>query len=852
MKITHIVGAVSLALAVIACGNSSDKKTPLSITKDSVQGIYIKTGYGEAYQIDKKKYSAYQYNQNGCIRTNTGPREELFEDVSDLKSSLDLKTISYRNTKYSTLARNYLDKHNALPAACNAAFESPDMEPKTNFDYFWHAMNDHYAFFAERNINWQSAYDTYAGQVSDDTSDEELLEIFSKMISPFNDAHLWVLDKEGNRAESGHPSRIEQIASHIELIYNVSSEEYLTQLINTQYQIFNHYIQPSTYQQAGGTEESPAIHWGISKDNVGFIFFAETAGFSGENIEHVEKEVDASKAVFDRMMKQLANTDAIIIDNRFNLGGADDVAVAFASHFAKKKEKVLTKYARNKLGTSVKQSFELVPHSTPYTNPVYLVNSELTTSAAEIFSLMLEQLSQVTVLGTASSGALSDILNFSLPNGWLVGLSNEVYENQRGEIFENKGIPADIGTPIYSSSAAALMRQESYDKALKLLNKPVNSQGNQTVLENAIVEGMNNNAYPGLAIALVKNGDIVYAKGFGRAGSDEMEVEKSVTADTAFNLGSTSKLFVGTSAALLHQQNLLALDDQVAQKLGYELSAPEHFNKPITIQHLLTHTSGILDSNFYDCGYYLDEDKSSLTNLISGEEVCPDPVTTNTSEYLQSYLTQGGQYYSEENYITEQQFSPGIISIYSNVATATTAQVLENISGESFPQLSKRLIFTPLNMDNTAWFKQDLGEDTLVATRYAWLDGEYQAIPDFSLATYADGGLKSSAADLANFAIEVLKKENHVLSDSAKQIMLTPLYENASTYGMEGIGFNWLMDGDYFGHSGSDPGTASSFILNREKGIGIILLSNGDDDQTHFQQAWQKIHLAASDYLESL
>ena len=73
-----------------------------------------------------------------------------------------------------------------------------------------------------------------------------------------------------------------------------------------------------------------------------------------------------------------------------------------------------------------------------------LLTSKLTGSAAEILTMALRELSQVTVMGEATSGGLSDILSFKFPNGWGLGLSHQTYRTMDGDLFEAVGIPPDV------------------------------------------------------------------------------------------------------------------------------------------------------------------------------------------------------------------------------------------------------------------------------------------------------------------------------------------------------------------------------------------------------------------------
>jgi C-terminal processing protease CtpA/Prc len=72
-----------------------------------------------------------------------------------------------------------------------------------------------------------------------------------------------------------------------------------------------------------------------------------------------------------------------------------------------------------------------------------------TASAAEVFAIPMHRLPQVTVIGERTAGILSDILQKPLPNGWFVGLSNEVYLDAQGVSFEGTGLTPDIEVPVF-------------------------------------------------------------------------------------------------------------------------------------------------------------------------------------------------------------------------------------------------------------------------------------------------------------------------------------------------------------------------------------------------------------------
>ena len=113
------------------------------------------------------------------------------------------------------------------------------------------------------------------------------------------------------------------------------------------------------------------------------------------------------------------------------------------NHFAQRKQDVFTKKGRNGDGYTRTLHATVEPSAQRFTGKVYVLTSVETASAAEIMSLAARAMPNVTLIGTATEGIFSDILEKKLPNGWEYGLSNEVYETMDGFDFESLGVPPD-------------------------------------------------------------------------------------------------------------------------------------------------------------------------------------------------------------------------------------------------------------------------------------------------------------------------------------------------------------------------------------------------------------------------
>jgi CubicO group peptidase (beta-lactamase class C family) len=171
---------------------------------------------------------------------------------------------------------------------------------------------------------------------------------------------------------------------------------------------------------------------------------------------------------------------------------------------------------------------------------------------------------------------------------------------------------------------------------------------------------------PGCALGVMKDGQLVYARGYGMA---NLEHAIPISSKTVFDIGSTSKQFTAASIVLLAEQGKLSLDDTV-RKFVPEL--PD-YGKPITIRHLLHHTSGIRD--------YL-----TLMSLAGTDF---DGVTTD-DDALRLIVRQKAL-----------NFAPGDEHLYSNSGYFLLSVIVKRASGKSLRQFAEENIFAPLGMKHT-------------------------------------------------------------------------------------------------------------------------------------------------------
>lgn len=263
--------------------------------------------------------------------------------------------------------------------------EDEPNDPENNFELFWQDFDAHYGLFTVRGWDWDSIYTQYRGQVTPQTSDEELFEVFRQMVEYLDDSHTFVYwpGRDFFSGNSAEDERLEaefslpQILELVEIVDSSSAEGY--------------------------------IYGNLRGRNIGYLHLA------GIDIEDL--------AFGDRLLADIGHQEAIIIDLRNNTGGDDNVGAALAGRFADRTELAYTVQERNGPehdDFAGKTEYFLRQQGTEqFTKPVILLTDKITVSAAEVMLIYFKMLPQVTQIGTHTSGDFSDTgMRRFLPNGF--------------------------------------------------------------------------------------------------------------------------------------------------------------------------------------------------------------------------------------------------------------------------------------------------------------------------------------------------------------------------------------------------------------------------------------------------
>jgi CubicO group peptidase (beta-lactamase class C family) len=304
---------------------------------------------------------------------------------------------------------------------------------------------------------------------------------------------------------------------------------------------------------------------------------------------------------------------------------------------------------------------------------------------------------------------------------------------------------------------------------------------------------------PGVSIAVIHQGKIEWARGFGVRSVGG----PPVTADTMFQAGSISKPLAAMAALHLVQQGRLSLDTEVNTYLtSWKFpSDPAAAGKPITLRELLTHTAGTTVHGFP--GYASNEPVPTLVQVLNGEKPANTPAIRSEG-------------------------APGVNWKYSGGGYTIMQQVLIDVTKEPFPKLLHDSVLAPIGMSHST-YEQPLPQSfqRFAATPYRGdgkpVEGGAHTYPEMAAA-----GLWTTPTDLAQYSIEVGQslqgKANHVLSADMTRQMLTP---GIGHWGL-GLEIGGSDANPYFSHGGANEGFRNIFLAYEKSGDGAVVMTSGD------------------------
>lgn len=353
-----------------------------------------------------------------------------------------------------------------------------------------------------------------------------------------------------------------------------------------------------------------------------------------------------------------------------------------------------------------------------------------------------------------------------------------------------------FGQSVSSPRGDSVGAQEHLQKVISCLPPPVIIKGDKPSC-TALSQRMSELHVPGVSIAVIHNGSIEWARGFGVM----KEGGGPVTENTLFQAGSISKPVAAMAALYQVQKGTLSLDADVNSELiSWKVPESSAANgKPVTLRELLTHTAGINVHGFP--GYGASDPVPTLIQVLNGDKPANTPPIRVESE-------------------------PGSKWNYSGGGYVVMQQLLLDTTKEPFPKLMHDTVLAPIGMTHST-YEQPLPNDLRAGAAIPYqsdgdpVRGGAHTYPEMTAA-----GLWTTSPDLARYCIEIERslqgKGNHVLSPKFTLEMLTP---GKGNWGL-GLEIGGSSDDHYFSHGGVNAGFEDLFVAYEKHGDGAVVLTN--------------------------
>jgi Periplasmic protease len=309
---------------------------------------------------------------------------------------------------------------------------APESVYTSNFEALWQNFDRYYVFFNYKNIDWTATHAVYRPLFEKVDTNADFITLLTTMLTPLKDVHVWIKKSNGQFIQPYFPS------------YTVN----WNQIVWNKYMSMNHWHQ-----------ESSAWGW-FKKDSIGYI---EISSWDQNTISIQE---------FDSVLDSLQSCKGIIFDIRMNGGGYGPLAGSIGGRFVT--GTFSCGYIQYRNGVRHTDFSQIQPLEYPqrggwqFTKQVILLIGRGCYSTSEIFAAGMTKLNNCITVGDTTGGGLSNGQQFSLPDGTIYSISNQLIFDTDHKIVEGNGIPPQIIVG-WNTAEVAKGNDPIFDYAFNLL-----------------------------------------------------------------------------------------------------------------------------------------------------------------------------------------------------------------------------------------------------------------------------------------------------------------------------------------------------------------------------------------------
>ena len=346
---------------------------------------------------------------------------------------------------------------------------------------------------------------------------------------------------------------------------------------------------------------------------------------------------------------------------------------------------------------------------------------------------------------------------------------------------------------------------------------------NYKKIDQFILNKMESTSIPSLTLAIYRDGDIIYSRGYGRK---DLATGEPANPETLYGIGSITKSFVALAIMQLQEKGKLYINDDIDQYLGLNIKP---FGETIKIKHLMDHTSGIPSLGYaYAAIHNVIEDKSKDLPIGS----CQDMV---------DYMADASDWVETK---------PGERWFYSNETYVLLGGIIEKVTGMTVTQYIRENIINPLNMEDTIYTREEFNSHEDTAQPYKINKDGSRSPGDYLYGNaYSNGNIISNVLDLINYLKLYIADKPAIIDKDSLELMMQPHVEvpfynfySRENNKIEGdfnkeiparyYGYGLMVNPDFFGkklvgHGGSVLTSTAHLDFIPEEDIGVAILASG-------------------------
>lgn len=413
-------------------------------------GIWVSNGYGYVFDFGPERVRAFHLAGSICVE-EPDLGDSILPHVDRARREANGMNLVLWNT--FDLYEYKFRRLDALPRACDPP--TPTTAAAT-FEALAAYFSAHYAFFDLYGVDWATRVKEVRARLPADADEPTLFGLLRELMAPLRDSHIKLEADVGDAhwVHDGNPGRTGFALEAWAKRRGIANADAVAQFRRS-YWLDD--IQRELLRESGTMAANGRIQYGMVAEDVGYLAVASMGGYISGDIDYA-LELAALDAAMDAALSlfETRGARAVIVDVSLNIGGYDFIARSLAGRFAKARTLAYTMRPSDAPGT---QPFpiEVQPAlGRRFTGAVYLLTSDLTSSAGETLVLCLRTQRHVHHVGETTRGGFSTVLSKPLPNGWRLSLSNEVFADHRGEVWEGRGIPPQTRIPVFGSDDPTL------------------------------------------------------------------------------------------------------------------------------------------------------------------------------------------------------------------------------------------------------------------------------------------------------------------------------------------------------------------------------------------------------------